>query len=163
MVLTRHAIIGVTKNQTKPVACIQPKCEIAKVLSFHVRTNWRIAQVHKIRKVQHHLEDKIELVLALYRSNHNIVDGDQSDGAWSQWTLFSSCSADLGGCKRSRNRTCDSPPPTAKGLPCSGDYQETEDCASDECRYFWNKLRSYSRTKPKDYFVLSYNNYYPIF
>ena len=65
--------------------------------------------------------------------NHNIVDGNESDGAWSQWTLFSSCSTDSGGCKRSRNRTCDAPPPTAKGLPCSGDYQETEDCAPDAC------------------------------
>ena len=55
----------------------------------------------------------------------------KTDGNWGQWGTWSTCSA---GCKQTRTRVCDDPPPSGGGYYCSKDGSkstETRNCS--EC------------------------------
>ena len=68
----------------------------------------------------------------------NIVDINENDGGWSEWSSFGDCTYSGGDCKRTRHRNCDSPWPSERGLPCVGPDSESEDCDKELCtgRYF---------------------------
>ncbi|XP_078323268.1 uncharacterized protein LOC111124712 [Crassostrea virginica] len=55
------------------------------------------------------------------------------NGAWSGWTLWSSCSTTCGQGAQSRTRLCDSPPPSPGGESCAGSDAETKPCTLIEC------------------------------
>ncbi|KAL3870903.1 hypothetical protein ACJMK2_038934 [Sinanodonta woodiana] len=55
------------------------------------------------------------------------------NGNWSEWTVWTVCSASCGGGSMSRSRSCDSPSPGPYGLSCTGQAQETEICNNEVC------------------------------
>jgi len=73
------------------------------------------------------------LVIPQTEQSAYCTDDDERDGGWSSWSPFSSCSSTDGNCRRIRTRDCDSPPKSARGLPCPGSYEEFEDCAQNAC------------------------------
>ncbi|XP_052086000.1 slit homolog 1 protein-like isoform X2 [Mytilus californianus] len=54
------------------------------------------------------------------------------DGEWSSWSN-STCSVTCGNGILSRNRTCDSPVPSAGGKTCNGSSVDTSDCSLSDC------------------------------
>ena len=55
------------------------------------------------------------------------------NGNWGNWGNYGSCSVTCGDGEKSRTRTCDSPPPSAGGAPCSGKNRETTHCKDKDC------------------------------
>ncbi|XP_077294549.1 semaphorin 5c-like isoform X2 [Arctopsyche grandis] len=55
------------------------------------------------------------------------------EGGWSEWGLWSACSAPCGGGARWRQRRCDSPPPAPGAPPCPGCAVEAEACNKQPC------------------------------
>jgi complement component 6 len=54
------------------------------------------------------------------------------DGAWGDWTDWSTCSKTCNSGLRIRTRKCDSPlPSSVEGQRCDGNSQEEEVCNSD--------------------------------
>ncbi|XP_078000505.1 uncharacterized protein LOC144453102 [Glandiceps talaboti] len=62
-------------------------------------------------------------------------------GGWSYWTSWTECEVTCGGGIQTRNRECNSPPPSENGLPCQGDDIEKRTCMDilcpDEVSYTW--------------------------
>jgi len=56
-----------------------------------------------------------------------------SDGGWSSWTEWGSCSVTCGVGLRTQQRKCDNPVPSAFGQSCSGNNQLTELCNIAPC------------------------------
>ena len=56
-----------------------------------------------------------------------------TDGGWSEWTIWSACTADCGGGIQNRRRACNNPPPSDGGRACAGNSQEWRVCAKQEC------------------------------
>ncbi|VDI21042.1 Hypothetical predicted protein [Mytilus galloprovincialis] len=54
------------------------------------------------------------------------------DGGWGLWSN-PTCSVTCGNGIQSRNRSCDSPVPSAGGETCNGSSVETSDCSSRDC------------------------------
>ena len=74
----------------------------------------------------------------------DIADENENDGGWSKWGHFSDCGlSPEGDCKRTRERQCDSPLPSERGLPCVGSDSETESCDIESCTgrcfFIWGK------------------------
>ena len=61
------------------------------------------------------------------------ADENENDGGWSEWSPFGDCAISGGDCKRTRNRNCDSPERSERGLPCVGFDSETEYCDQETC------------------------------
>ena len=56
-----------------------------------------------------------------------------SDGLWSAWSAWGSCSATCLGGLQKRNRTCDSPAPSSFGHMCVGTDEEYQTCNNKNC------------------------------
>ncbi|XP_071138996.1 A disintegrin and metalloproteinase with thrombospondin motifs adt-1-like isoform X2 [Mytilus edulis] len=54
-------------------------------------------------------------------------------GAWSEWGVWSLCSASCGTGNRTRGRLCDNPPPSYGGEYCNGDTLDSDTCNTHEC------------------------------
>ena len=52
------------------------------------------------------------------------------DGSWSNWLSWSTCGSN---CKKTRTRSCDSPPPKNGGLDCPGEAEEDTSCTGGDC------------------------------
>ena len=65
------------------------------------------------------------------------------DGNWTQWSVWSACSASCGNRTRNRSRQCADPAPAHGGRDCDGARTETQDCALISCpgRLSFRKLR----------------------
>ena len=64
----------------------------------------------------------------IHRHFDNPVDGGWSDdGDWSE------CSAECGGGKQYRTRTCTNPAPANGGSDCVGSAHEFQDCNTEPC------------------------------
>ena len=55
------------------------------------------------------------------------------NGAWSDWSAWTSCSTTCGDGQRTKSRTCDNPPPAHDGEDCDGDAEEPISCLIREC------------------------------
>ena len=55
------------------------------------------------------------------------------DGAWGQWTDWSTCTAACNGGMRKRSRFCDAPFPAHGGSDCVGAGYVEEQCNTDAC------------------------------
>ncbi|CAL1540524.1 unnamed protein product [Lymnaea stagnalis] len=55
------------------------------------------------------------------------------DGNWSEWEIWTACSATCGPSERSRVRHCDNPRPDPEGENCLGDGKETVSCNTTSC------------------------------
>merc|ERR1711936_888901 len=95
---------------------------------------WNYDAVEETCRLYHHeMRTCDALVIPQTEQSAYCTDDDERDGGWSNWSPFSSCSSTDGNCRRIRTRDCDSPPKSARGLPCPGSYEEFEDCAQDAC------------------------------
>ncbi|XP_078342697.1 uncharacterized protein LOC144628471 isoform X5 [Oculina patagonica] len=56
-----------------------------------------------------------------------------TDGGWSAWGAWESCSQTCGGGAQTRTRTCTSPPPSVGGAGCVGASSQTQSCNTNEC------------------------------
>ncbi|XP_052254999.1 coadhesin-like [Dreissena polymorpha] len=56
-----------------------------------------------------------------------------SDGGWSTWSLWSSCSATCGGGLHIRSRECSNPAPSPYGQPCHGPNVDSGLCSTQQC------------------------------
>ncbi|CAH3173411.1 unnamed protein product [Porites lobata] len=58
-----------------------------------------------------------------------------TDGGYSEWCPFTSCSVSCGGGVRYRNRTCTNPPPQNGGMDCRhlGPARESQKCNTQSC------------------------------
>ena len=65
-----------------------------------------------------------------------------SDGKWSSWTTWASCSEVCGGGIRSRVRACSNPPPSNGGQYCSGGNSDFGSCNNQPCLY--GKISNYN-------------------
>ncbi|XP_060563621.1 uncharacterized protein LOC132722992 [Ruditapes philippinarum] len=83
--------------------------------SFDVIEN----EVSKIRKTLSKLED--------------ITLKDETDGGWSSWSSFGSCSDTCGRGVMMRSRTCTHPKPSLKGKHCEGSPVEITYCNRNPC------------------------------
>ncbi|XP_060595775.1 uncharacterized protein LOC132749879 [Ruditapes philippinarum] len=68
-----------------------------------------------------------------------------TDGAWSKWTSWSTCTASCGGGVKSHYRDCNNPMPSAGGRLCTGLQQEMTACNQQNCP---RKLSSFSYSHP---------------
>ena len=61
-----------------------------------------------------------------------------TDGGYSEWCPFTSCSVSCGGGVRYRNRTCTNPPPQNGGMDCQhlGPTRESQKCNTQSCSKF---------------------------
>jgi len=55
------------------------------------------------------------------------------NGGFSEWTLWSACSAKCDGGIRTRTRACTNPAPSNGGAPCSGIDRQVEACNTNKC------------------------------
>ncbi|XP_066993605.2 hemicentin-1 isoform X2 [Anabrus simplex] len=55
------------------------------------------------------------------------------DGQWSDWSLWSSCSASCGPSISKRSRACNEPEPKYGGVPCTGESIEIKECPTTPC------------------------------
>ena len=60
------------------------------------------------------------------------------NGQWGEWTAWTACDKTSCG-HQSRERKCDSPPPSFKGDPCDGEATETQWCNTDPCEGMYIK------------------------
>ncbi|XP_045169839.2 thrombospondin-2-like isoform X2 [Mercenaria mercenaria] len=58
---------------------------------------------------------------------------DVVDGAWAEWSSWSTCDVTCEDGTQSRSRTCTNPPPAHGGLDCVGDKMETKQCHKQLC------------------------------
>ena len=65
----------------------------------------------------------------LFKSSLN----NSVDGGWSDYGNWSECSADCGGGKQTRTRTCTNPAPAYGGTDCVGEATETQNCNPQPC------------------------------
>lgn len=56
-----------------------------------------------------------------------------TDGGWSKWSSWRSCSATCGGGFQMRTRSCDAPKPKYGGAQCKGSYYQTISCNTEDC------------------------------
>ncbi len=56
-----------------------------------------------------------------------------SAAQWSEWSMFSTCSAWCGGGVKIRTRQCNSPVSSERSLPCAGVTTEVLPCNTDHC------------------------------
>ena len=56
-----------------------------------------------------------------------------TDGGWSAWTDWASCSVTCGVGLMKRQRQCDNPVPSGFGQSCSGNNEQTELCNPTSC------------------------------
>ncbi|XP_076081406.1 coadhesin-like [Mytilus galloprovincialis] len=54
-------------------------------------------------------------------------------GAWSEWGVWSLCSASCGMGNRTRSRLCDNPPPSYGGEYCNGNNVDSDTCNTHAC------------------------------
>ncbi|CAC5422933.1 HMCN [Mytilus coruscus] len=54
-------------------------------------------------------------------------------GAWSEWGVWSLCSASCGSGNRTRRRRCDNPPPSNGGEYCNGNTLDLDTCNTHAC------------------------------
>ncbi|XP_052084658.1 coadhesin-like isoform X2 [Mytilus californianus] len=54
-------------------------------------------------------------------------------GVWSEWGVWSLCSASCGSGNRTRRRLCDNPPPSHGGEYCNGNTLDLDTCNTHEC------------------------------
>ncbi|XP_063427422.1 uncharacterized protein LOC134710933 [Mytilus trossulus] len=57
----------------------------------------------------------------------------EENGGWSDYTSWGECSKSCGGGTQSRTRTCTNPAPSANGMGCIGDDEQTQSCGTDKC------------------------------
>ena len=55
------------------------------------------------------------------------------DGGWSDFGEWSKCSAECGGGKQERKKTCTAPAPANGGKDCVGEDSEERDCNTQAC------------------------------
>jgi len=55
------------------------------------------------------------------------------NGGWGPWGGFSTCTKTCGAGQQTRYRNCDHPAPSATGLQCIGDGQQTTTCHNEAC------------------------------
>lgn len=56
-----------------------------------------------------------------------------TDGGWSPWGNWGSCSATCGGGIKKRQRRCDDPSPSILGRQCVGNDEQAESCMDSSC------------------------------
>lgn len=56
-----------------------------------------------------------------------------TDGGWSKWSSWRSCSETCGGGFQMRTRSCDAPKPKYGGAQCKGSYYQTISCNTEDC------------------------------
>ncbi|XP_060574668.1 coadhesin-like [Ruditapes philippinarum] len=59
---------------------------------------------------------------------------DASNGGWSNWNTWSSCSVSCGGGVKTRSRSCSNPVPGIHGKPCVGDNMQVVTCNKEDCQ-----------------------------
>ncbi|XP_052788645.1 scavenger receptor cysteine-rich domain superfamily protein-like [Mya arenaria] len=64
-----------------------------------------------------------------------------TDGAWSTWRSWSTCSASCGGGVQRRHRYCNNPAPSVMGHNCAGTDEQTNICNSFNCYAKDGKIR----------------------
>ncbi|XP_053374249.1 complement C1q-like protein 2 [Mercenaria mercenaria] len=57
-----------------------------------------------------------------------------SDGGWTAWGFWGTCSITCGGGFRSRSRTCTNPIPSLSGKYCKGDTIQVGACSNNVCK-----------------------------
>ncbi|XP_066916536.1 coadhesin-like [Clytia hemisphaerica] len=62
-----------------------------------------------------------------------------TDGGWSTWQSWSSCTKSCGGGARERTRSCTNPRPSNGGQSCTGEKVEESSCNTDTCVPVCNK------------------------
>ncbi|XP_053402882.1 thrombospondin-2-like [Mercenaria mercenaria] len=65
-----------------------------------------------------------------------------SDGEWTSWGNWSSCSVTCGGGFQSRSRSCTNPRPSLIGRYCDGDSSQVGSCNRHACRGMYKTTRS---------------------
>ncbi|KAK3083098.1 hypothetical protein FSP39_013942 [Pinctada imbricata] len=55
------------------------------------------------------------------------------DGAWGDWTAWTTCTKTCGTGKQVRSRACNNPAAAYGGVPCTGDTSQTLDCNTQGC------------------------------
>lgn len=72
---------------------------------------------------------------ALFHSSLAVIDifFSLTDGGWSKWSSWRSCSATCGGGFQMRTRSCDAPKPKYGGAQCKGSYYQTISCNTEDC------------------------------
>jgi len=61
------------------------------------------------------------------------------DGAWGQWSAWSTCDKKCGGGLRTAERKCSSPAPAYGGKDCQGDTKKAQACNVEACEQVCNK------------------------
>ncbi|KAL4235872.1 Hemicentin-1 [Mactra antiquata] len=65
--------------------------------------------------------------------NRVCMDKACSDGGWTLWSVWSSCSHTCGHGLKSRTRSCSNPVPSSLGKPCTGNNVEYSMCTQNKC------------------------------
>eukprot|EP00122_Pirum_gemmata_P009817 Pgem_evm1s9062 len=85
---------------------------------------------------------------SLYKTDNLLDFEPETDGAWSNWGSYSSCSKTCGSGSQTRYRTCTNPLPSHGGKICSGSHEETISCNTHSCNTIpngqWTEWGSYS-------------------
>ncbi|XP_059089002.1 properdin-like isoform X3 [Tigriopus californicus] len=73
---------------------------------------------------------------------HKLVATDPCpiDGAWTTWSVWSSCTATCGPSNQARTRSCTNPEPQYGGIDCSGDTIESIICPTDLVQASWGRI-----------------------
>ena len=56
-----------------------------------------------------------------------------TDGGWSEWGIWNTCSETCGSGAQERVRTCTNPLPSGGGIDCSGSMDELQECIVQDC------------------------------